>query len=123
MDNWHVLIVEDEYDSIQMMSKILHHHGIHVSVANNGLECLKYLEHHQPTLIIMDLALPEMDGWQTLDRIRKNPSTNNIPVVAITAYHSVNVEDDAKKAGFNGYVPKPLDTQALVKYLERVVSR
>ncbi|MFQ3648335.1 MAG: response regulator [Anaerolineae bacterium] len=119
--DWQILVVEDEYDSIQMVSKILQHSGIAVEIAHNGLECLEALKRRLPTLIIMDLALPVMDGWETLHHIRSNPETAHLPVVAITAYHSVNLEDDAYKAGFNAYMPKPLETQALVKHLERII--
>jgi CheY-like chemotaxis protein len=119
--DWQILVVEDEYDSIQMVSKILQHSGIAVEIAHNGLECLEALKRRLPTLIIMDLALPIMDGWETLHHIRSNPETAHLPVVAITAYHSVNLEDDAYKAGFNAYMPKPLETQALVKHLERII--
>jgi CheY-like chemotaxis protein len=120
--DWHILVVEDEFDSIQMVSKILQHNGIQVEIAHNGVECLKALEHNAPTLIMMDLALPVMDGWETLEHIRKNPDTANIPVVAITAYHSFNVEEDARKAGFNAYMPKPLETNALVNHLDKIIN-
>lgn len=120
--DWQILVVEDEYDSIQMVSKILQHSGISVEIAHNGVECLESLKHRLPTLIIMDLALPVMDGWETLQHIRNNPETRHLPVVAITAYHSVNLEEDAYKAGFDAYMPKPLETQALVKHLERIIE-
>ncbi len=119
---WHILVVEDEFDSIQMVSKILKHHGAHVEIARTGFECLKFLEKHLPTLIVMDLALPEMDGWETLDMIRQNPQTAHVPVVAITAYHSPSVAEDARHAGFNAYLPKPLDTNALVQQLGSIIS-
>lgn len=116
-------MVEDEYDSIQMISKILRHHGVHVQVAHNGHECLKLLETFTPTLIIMDLALPEMDGWETLAEIRGHAGTATIPVVAITAYHSVNVEEDAQAAGFDAYLPKPLDTSTLMHQLAEIIQK
>jgi len=120
---WHILVVEDEYDSIQMVSKILQHHGVEVQIAQNGRECIQVLQERLPTLIIMDLALPLMDGWETLHYIRTNPATAHLPVVAITAYHSVNLEEDAYRAGFNAYMPKPLETQALVSHLDRIINR
>lgn len=120
--NWTVLVVEDEYDSIQMVSKILQHNGIRVQIAHNGVECLQALHQAIPTMIIMDLALPEMDGWETLAQMRRTPEFAAIPVMAITAYHSVSVEEDARRAGFNGYMPKPLDMMALVKHLTRLVE-
>lgn len=120
--DWRVLVVEDEYDSIQMVSKILRHHGAEVHVAHNGHECMAMLQEFEPTLVIMDLALPEMDGWETLKSIRSNQQTAHLPVVAITAYHSVNVAEDAASAGFNAYFPKPLDTNALVRKLAAVLA-
>lgn len=120
--SWRVLVVEDEFDSIQMVSKILRHHGAEVHVARNGRECLKALETLRPTLIIMDLALPEMDGWEALEKIRANPQTARIPVAAITAYHSVNVAEDAHEAGFNAYFPKPLDTGRIIESLGELLK-
>ncbi len=119
---WRVLVVEDEYDSIQMVSKILRHHGAEVHVARTGLECLEILETLMPSLVIMDLALPEMDGWETLAKIRANPTTRELPVVAITAYHSVSVEEDAREAGFNAYFPKPLNTNRIIQQLGEIVQ-
>jgi CheY-like chemotaxis protein len=121
-NEWCVLVVEDEYDSIQMVSKILRHHGVDVHIANNGHECLAKLEEIEPTLVIMDLALPEMDGWETLVQMRSNIKTAHIPVAAITAYHSVSVAEDAVKAGFNAYFPKPLDTNAIIEKLSEIVN-
>lgn len=120
---WRILIVEDEYDSIQMVTKILQHHGAQVQVAHDGFECLNMINKINPTLIIMDLALPEMDGWEALSRIRANPETAHIPVVAITAYHSVNVAEDARRAGFDAYLSKPLDTQSFVRHLNTIINR
>ena len=120
--DWRVLVVEDEYDSVQMVTKILQHHGVQVFVAHNGQECIDMLPKVKPTLVVMDLALPEMDGWETLARMRANPETANIPVVAITAYHSVNVAEDARRAGFDAYLSKPLDVQSLVSSLDAIIS-
>lgn len=119
---WRVLVVEDEYDSIQMVSKILQHHGVEVHIARNGHECLQLLQNIEPHLIMMDLALPEMDGWETLAKVRANSAIAHIPVVAITAYHSVNVEEDAQQAGFNAYFPKPLDTNKIIQRLAEIIK-
>jgi CheY-like chemotaxis protein len=119
---WRVLVVEDEFDSIQMVSKILQHHGATVHIAHNGHECIEMLEDVKPNLVIMDLALPEMDGWETLVKMRANPDTAHIPVAAITAYHSVNVEEDAQQAGFDAYFPKPLDTSSIMDKLGKVIQ-
>lgn len=120
--HWRVLFVEDEYDSIQMVSKVLSHYQIQVKVVNNGLECLNSLDEFQPTLIIMDLALPQMNGWETLAEIRANPDTAAIPVVALTAYASPSVAADALQAGFNAFFPKPVSPTHFVNELAKVVA-
>lgn len=119
---WRVLVVEDEFDSIQMVSKILQHYGATVHVARNGHECMELIEEVNPTLVIMDLALPEMDGWETLSQIRRHHAMSDVPVVAITAYHSVSVAEDAASAGFNAYFPKPLDTASIIRQLAEVID-
>ena len=70
----------------------------------------------------MDLALPEMDGWETLSKIRENERTAHLKVVAITAYHSVNVEEDAHHAGFDAYFPKPLNINSIMDHLDELVD-
>lgn len=79
---WQVLVVEDEQDSVQIVSDMLRYHDIEVYVARNGRECLTELKNMNPTLVVMDLAMPEMDGWDTLEAMRTNPVTAHIPVVA-----------------------------------------
>lgn len=122
-DQWQVLIVEDEYDSAQVVSKILTHHGVEVFVARDGQECLDMLGSLIPTAIVMDLAMPEKDGWSTLLEIRANPETAHIPVVAVTAYHSASVAQDAIAAGFDAYFSKPVDPNSFVESLAEVIDR
>jgi CheY-like chemotaxis protein len=122
MPNWQVLIVEDEYDSIQMVSKILTHHGVEISVVNDGFQCMEALQDMEPTLIVMDLSLPGMNGWDTLIAIRSDPRLAHIPVVAVTAFDSVDVAEDAYKAGFDGYFPKPVNPGSFVNALADIIS-
>ncbi len=118
---WQILVVEDEFDSVQVVSKILTFHGIEVHVARNGVECLAQLEDFQPALVLTDLAMPEMDGWRTLAAIRADPRTQHIPVAAMTAYHSADVADEAIAAGFDAYFAKPVNARTLVADLTRVI--
>ncbi len=120
--DWRILVVEDEYDSVQMVSKVLSYHGIMVEVAQNGSECLERLHDFEPTIIVTDLAMPGMDGWETLAAIRANPATQHIPVVALTAYHSVDVAEEARHAGFDAFFPKPVDPRSFVQSLADLVG-
>ena len=109
-----VLVVEDEYDSQQMVSKILQHQGMEVYVAHNGRECMDMVLQVRPFVVITDLSMPGMDGWETLEALRLNPQTSHLPVIAMTAYHSVAVAADAQRAGFDAYFSKPLDLPSFV---------
>ena len=119
---WQILIVEDEHDSSQMVADILRYHGIEVYQVGNGHECLAIIHKVEPTLVVMDLAMPKKDGWQTLHELRADAATSYIPVVAITAYHSASVAEDAIAAGFNAYFPKPIEPTSFVFELERIVA-
>lgn len=120
--NWKVIVVEDTYDDQQLISRILEHHGAKVFLAKNGNECLNLLKQMEPTVIVTDLAMPSKDGWQTLVAIRSHISTAHIPVVAVTAYHSIDVAEDAMNAGFDGYFPKPLNPQTFVSRLAEIIT-
>lgn len=122
VQDFRVLIVEDEFDSIRMVSKILSYHKVETRIVHNGFECLSELATYTPSVIVMDLAMPGKNGWETLYEIRANPSTQQIPVVAVTAYGSSNVAQDALDAGFNAYFPKPLSPATFVSDLLRIIK-
>lgn len=122
VQGWKALVVEDEADAGFLVAELLEHHGMSVRVARDGQEALDFLKADQPHLVIMDLAMPGLNGWDTLAAIRANPSIASIPVIAMTAYHSASVAQDALDAGFNGYFAKPLDSRTFVDQLRKIVS-
>jgi CheY-like chemotaxis protein len=122
ISKWRVLIVEDEQDSMDMCREfsattISETHG-----AYSAEDALAMIEQVNPTLAILDLALPMMDGWGLLEALRKNPRTAGIPAVAVTAYHSANVAQQAIQAGFDAYFPKPIEATSFVRELERIID-
>lgn len=119
--SWHILVVEDTDDDVQMVSKVLTHYNIGVTVARSGRACLETLARLEPTAIVMDLAMPDLNGWETLVEIRANPDTAHIPVIAITAYGSERVAQDALAAGFNGYIPKPIKPTQFVDQIGAII--
>lgn len=123
LSEWKVIVVEDNYDDLEMVSKILRHYHIKVETAHNGDECLRLLEHFSPTLIITDLAMPGKDGWETLAAVRRNPRTRHIPVVAITAFHSDEIANDLTRIGFNGYIPKPINPNTFIQKLSAMLPK
>jgi len=119
---WHILLVDDEFDSAKLITTILKYYGVEVDLVNNGVECLEALKTLGPILILLDLSLPEMDGWETLKHIRSNSKSAHIPVVALTAYHSASVAEDALRAGFNAYFSKPISTKTIIKKLAELIE-
>jgi CheY-like chemotaxis protein len=122
MNEWQVLVIEDEDDSMEFVQGLLEHHGIESVGVSTGEEALEALKTIQPTLIIVDLALPGLDGWQLLQRFKANPGLHNVPRVAITAYHTAELAEQAIEAGFHAYFAKPLDATSFVRELEGIVN-
>lgn len=121
-ESWKVLVVEDDWDSLDGIQGILSYHNIESYGAGSAEEALGMLQQVQPSLAILDLALPVMDGWELLSMIRRDPVIGNIPVVAVTAFHSSSVARQAIEAGFNAYFSKPIDAVSFVPELQRVLN-
>jgi CheY-like chemotaxis protein len=122
LQEWRVLIVEDEADSSEVVQGILEFHKIQSWWAGTAEEALEMMEEVAPNLLVVDLALPGMDGWGLLKRLRQDAATAQIPAVAVTAFHSSAVARQAIEAGFAAYFPKPIDTHAFVSELQRVLD-
>ena len=120
-ENWQIIVVEDTYDDVELASTILAYHGVDVIIAHNGQECLDLLQTTHPTCIVTDLSMPVMDGWQMLSHIRDIYDSASMPVIATTAYDSVEVAQEALKAGFNAYFPKPLSPRHFVDSLKELL--
>jgi len=122
LSDWKVLVVEDEDDSMAMVRELLEYHGIHSAGAPTAEDALQLVKKMTPTLIVIDLALPGMDGWSLLAAIRRDQALIEVPCVAITAYHSAEVAVEAVEAGFDAYFAKPLDATSFVRELVGIVG-
>ncbi len=117
---WNILIIDDEPDSLSLIYDMLALNGVTVHRADSGAEALAMLKAFTPTLVIADLSMPKPDGWDLLCAIRSDPATAYLPVVAITAYYSDKVEQQARKAGFNALIQKPIKIGSLLDKLQAV---
>lgn len=122
MANWNVLVVEDEADSMELVQGLLGYSGIKSVGATSGEEALQLLKQMTPTLIILDLALPGVDGWGLLDFVRKDRRLSNVPCVAITAFHTPELAEQAINAGFSAYFAKPIDATSFVRELQTIAG-
>lgn len=102
-----VLIVEDDEDNRKIVTKILSLDGYEVAEAVDGEEGLEKVRTWKPDLILMDLALPRLDGWEATRQLKADPQLRGIPVIALTAFAMRGDEEQAREAGCDDYLPKP----------------
>lgn len=120
--NWEILLVEDDEDARSVLSSILQNHEVSVTMATTAEEALSQLKTSKPTLVIIDLGLPKMNGWELISAMRSQPALADIPAVAITAYHSNRVAQKAIEAGFVAYFPKPISLKMFVEDLTNILE-
>jgi two-component system cell cycle response regulator DivK len=112
-----VLLVEDNEANIYLMRFLLEQSGCAVRCVENGRQCLDAVEAETPDLIIMDMQMPVLDGYETGKRLQENPATKNIPMIASSAYAQPEDEQRALELGFACYISKPFDP---VDFVERI---
>lgn len=122
-NDWRILVVEDDPDGQVVVATLLERLNIPIDVANNAAEAEAFLfdSDQRYSAIILDLALPDKDGWDILTQIQDNPNTADIPCVAVTAYHTSKLREEALTAGFVAYFPKPLDGTTFARELENIL--
>ena len=121
--DWVVLIVDDDPDNLSVAEKVLTFYGAEVHTAvngQNGLEVLKRLSNL--TCILLDLSMPEMDGWEMIDAIRKVPKTPTLPIIAVTAHAMPKDKERALLAGFDGYIVKPFMLHTFMSEIEKCLK-
>jgi CheY-like chemotaxis protein len=114
LSTWKVLAVDDEPDSLEVLIEALGMHDATVHSTGNGQEALALLQTLHPTLVVTDLSMPGMDGYQLLYRIRHTEDLKATPVIALTAHAMSGDKERILEAGFNGYISKPLRIATLV---------
>ena len=116
-----ILVCDDNEDNRVVFKAVLEHAGFAVVVAQDGAEALEEARAFTPSLILMDLMMPGLDGWQTVAQLKADPITSEIPVVAVSA--SVHVGKDAlQRAGFCAFVPKPILPKNLLDAVNRCLD-
>ena len=109
-----ILLVEDNEMNRDMLSRRLARRGFEVSIALDGAEGVARGASELPDLVIMDLRLPVMDGWEATQRIKAAPATSHIPVIALTAHAMVGEEEKARLAGCDDFETKPIELPRLL---------
>ena len=117
-----VLLVDAYPAAREMYSEYLQFSGFDVVEATNGMEALKSAVESSPDIILMDLSLPVMDGWEATRRLKADERTASIPVVALTGHALAGMSEGAKRAGCDAFVTKPCLPEDLVKEIRRILE-
>jgi len=121
MSDIRVLLVEDEVDGQEVVSTILEMNGLDVDVVADGKGALTMLDTNHYDVAVLDIALPDMDGWGLLSEIRNRDNLSHLHCIAITAYHDSSVRQKSMDAGFDSYLPKPINSNHLMKALNKFI--
>jgi CheY-like chemotaxis protein len=108
-----ILVVDDNPGNVKLIRFLLTRRGYDVHTAMHASEALRLLETFVPDLILMDIQMPDIDGLELTRRLKSDPRTSGVPVIALTAFAMKGDEERAREAGCDGYVTKPIDTHAL----------
>ncbi len=122
MANTKILLVEDNEDNRDMLSRRLQRKGYDIVIAVDGVQGVEAAQAERPDLILMDLSLPLMDGWEATRRIKKAPTTSRIPVIALTAHAMSGDREKALQAGCDDYDTKPVDLKRLLPKIEALLA-
>ena len=117
-----ILIVEDNEDNRLIYETILRHYGYEVSVAADGEEGLRLAEAQLPDLILLDISLPKMSGWEIAERVQQNQALRSTVLVALTAHAYAEDRVRARELGFQSYMPKPVEPRRVLEEVERLVG-
>jgi two-component system cell cycle response regulator DivK len=117
-----VLLVEDNPHNRKIFSGMLAHAGFRVVEAIDGNEALARVAAEVPDLILMDLSIPGVDGWECTRRIKADPKSAQVPIVALTAHAMRGDEERARQAGCDGYLSKPISPKRVVEEVKKMLK-
>ena len=117
LKGWNVVVIDDEPDSLEVASYMLEFYGADIYTASNGADGLGVIKAVRPRFIITDLSMPIMDGWELITRLKRDPATAEIPIIALTAHAMIGDRERAIAAGFHNYLTKPLTASNFMRDL------
>ncbi|MEP7136764.1 MAG: response regulator [Chloroflexota bacterium] len=123
MSKGSILVVEDNMDNYELVRFVLERAGYEVFLAVNGRDGVDAARLQKPDLILMDLGMPEMDGWMAAGKIKQDPITTAIPLYAITAHTLPRDRYRALQVGYDGYISKPIHVQSFLTLIEEAFEK
>lgn len=123
LSNWNILVVDDEIDNIGVLVLVLEFANAMVRTAVSGSECLTMLKDQLPTMLLLDIQMPEISGFEVIKIIRSNAAWKHLPVIAVTAQAMEGDEERIIEAGFDAYIAKPLNALTLADDLKSIMDK
>jgi CheY-like chemotaxis protein len=117
-----VLLVEDNPVNLELFQDLIELEGYEVLSANTGHEAIEIAKREVPDIILMDIQLPEMDGWEATKILKKTPETREIPIIALTAHAMEGDREKALDLGCDSYISKPINTRTFISDIKKVLS-
>ncbi len=117
-----ILIVDDNFDNRQIIGQMLSFSGFTVEMVSDAQTALDMMKRRRPSLILMDLSMPGLDGWTATEYVRRDPHLRDIPIVAVSGHVTRNDIERAKRVGCNEFLPKPIDYDHLITIAQRYTS-
>ena len=117
-----ILCVEDNDDNLFMLQRRLTRAGFEVKIATDGAQGVEWAKTLQPDLIVMDLNLPRLNGWETTRRLKEQPETKHIPIIILSSHSGEESREKARAAGCDAYHTKPTDFGRLVEKIQSLLS-
>lgn len=121
VSSWQLLVVDDEKDNIGVIKLVMEFYDVVVLTASSGEECLELLKHETPNMLLVDIRMPGMTGFELLQNLRKHHAWPEMTVVAVTAQAMQGDRERIIEAGFDGYISKPISAMTLVDDLRAIV--
>jgi two-component system cell cycle response regulator DivK len=118
-----VLVVEDDQDNREMVVKVLKHNGYRPIEAVDGQEAVERVRAENPDLILLDLYIPKMNGYEVTRKLKGDQDLHHIPIIALTAHAMKGDREEALAAGFDGYITKPIDVRELPRQIEHFLRQ
>ncbi len=120
---WRVLVVDDEIDNLGLFQLVLNHHNAGYKCVQSGIEALLILDTYPANIMLIDIQMPEMTGYQLLSMIRSKPTFAKSVMIAVTAYAMQEDERRVLEVGFDGYIPKPINVMEFVNDIKKILKK
>lgn len=117
-----ILIVDDEIDTLMLLRTILELSGYQAVTTLNSVDAITLAEVESPDCILLDIMMPQLDGFTLCKMMRLHPATVNLPIIFVTAYSALDLEERSREAGADFVLPKPVGMDTLIDTLERVIE-